>query len=218
MANRKRKARNWARDKQRDVYTRRARDAGYRSRSAYKLQEIDEQDRLFKGVRRVLDLGAAPGGWSQYARSRCPGGKLVAVDLLPMDPIDGVVFVQGDFNDPEVRKRLEAEAAPESYDLVICDMAPNITGIPDVDQANVAGLVEQAITFSARILAKNGKLLVKLFEGREAAAVRRLGGSLFQHAAVRKPGASRSKSREIYLVLRQPRESTRDQARDRTGG
>lgn len=205
MPNRKRKARNWARDKQRDVYTRRARDAGYRSRSAYKLQQIDEQDRLFQGARRILDLGAAPGGWSQYARSRCTGGSVIAVDLLPMAPIKGVTCLEGDFTDPAMQQRLVEAVSPDGYDLVISDMAPNITGIPDVDEANSSALVEQAITFSSRILAKNGKLLVKLFEGGEAAGIRRLGATMFRSCTVRKPGASRSKSREIYLLLRQPR-------------
>lgn len=205
MAGRKRKNRNWARDKQRDVYTRRAREAGYRSRAAYKLQQIDERDHVLRGASNVLDLGAAPGGWSQYVRVRLPGCNVVAVDLLPMDPIEGVTLIEGDFTDPGVRERLLAAAGPGGFDLVISDMAPNITGIKDVDQANSAELVEQAITFSSRVLAKNGKLVVKLFEGGEAAGIRRLGERLFRHCAVRKPGASRSKSREIYLLLRQPR-------------
>lgn len=205
MANRKRKARKWARDKQEDVYTRRAREAGYRSRAVYKLQQIDAQDHLFRNTRRILDLGAAPGGWSQYARSRCPGGVVVAVDLLPMDPVDDVHFIQGDFTDPGIQKRLEEAVSPGVYDLAISDMAPNITGLPDIDQARTAALVEEAITFSSRILAKNGKLLVKVFEGSEAAGLRRLGGSLFRECTVRKPGASRSKSREIYLLLSRPR-------------
>lgn len=205
MAGRKRKTRNWAREKQRDVYTRRAREAGYRSRAAYKLQQIDERDRLLKGVGNVLDLGSAPGGWSQYVRARLPRGTVVAVDLLPMDAIEGVTFIEGDFTDWGIQERLSAAAGPDGFDLVISDMAPNITGINDVDQANSADLVEKAITFSSRVLAKNGKLVVKLFEGSEAAGIRRLGERLFRHCAVRKPGASRGKSREVYLLLRQPR-------------
>lgn len=205
MANRKRKARGWSRDQQRDVYTRRAREAGYRSRAAYKLEQIDQQDRLFKGVRRILELGAAPGGWSQYARARCAGASIIAVDLLTMKPVDGVSFIQGDFTDPEVQRGLSDAIEPYKYDLVISDMAPNITGIADVDQANIAGIVEKTIDFSAGILAKNGKLLVKLFEGSEAARLRQLAESRFRECVVRKPGASRNKSREIYLLMRYPK-------------
>lgn len=202
MARRKSKTRRWVADKQRDPYARAARAAGYRSRAAFKLQQMDEQDRLFARARRVLDLGAAPGGWSQYARDSLADGTVVAVDLLPMAPIDGVTFVQGDFTDAAVQQRILALAAPDAYDLVISDMAPNITGIADVDQANAAGLAEEVINFSGRMLAKNGILLVKLFEGSETARIRGVAESKFQRATVRKPRASRDRSREIYLLLR----------------
>jgi len=205
MSRRKRKTRSWVADKKRDVYSRKARQAGYRSRAAYKLQEIDERDRLFARAGCVLDLGAAPGGWSQYARERLSGGTIVAVDLLPMEPIQGVTAVQGDFTDAGVQDRLLGLVSPREYDLVISDLAPNITGIADVDQANAARLAEQVIAFSARILAKNGGLLVKVFEGSEAERIRRLGREMFHQSAVRKPGASRDRSREFYLVLRRPR-------------
>lgn len=205
MGRRKRRTRVWVADKKRDVYTRKARQAGYRSRAAYKLQQLDERERLFSRAGRVLDLGAAPGGWSQYAREQLSSGTLVALDLLPMEPIHGVTFLQGDFTDALVQERLLALISPHAYDLVISDLAPNITGIADVDQANVAGLAGQVINFSARVLAKNGVLVVKVFEGSEAARVRRLGGEMFQQCAARKPGASRDKSRELYLVLRRPR-------------
>ncbi|MGA8258596.1 MAG: RlmE family RNA methyltransferase [Arenicellales bacterium] len=200
----KRKTRSWLADRSRDPYTRRAREAGYRSRAVYKLQQIDERDRLFVGVNRVLDLGCAPGGWSQYARERITGGRVVAVDILPMPAIEGVAFVQGDFREEAVQRRLLEPVSPQPYDLVISDMAPNITGIADVDQANAAELAEGAIALSVRILAKNGALLVKLFEGSEAARIRSLGISLFRRCVVRKPQASRGKSREIYLLLRGP--------------
>lgn len=205
MGRRKRKTRSWAADRQRDVYTRRARQAGYRSRAAYKLRQLDERDRLFARARRVLDLGAAPGGWSQYARERLEGGSVVALDLLPMTPVEGVTFVQGDFTDETVRDRLMALISPHVYNLVISDMAPNITGIADVDQANAAALAERVVTFAARIMAKNGVLVVKVFEGGEAARVRRLGEAAFRQCTVRKPDASRDESREFYLVLRRPR-------------
>lgn len=205
MGRRKRRTRSWIAGKKGDVYTRRARQAGYRSRAAYKLQQIDERDRLFPRANRVLDLGAAPGGWSQYARERLPGGAIVALDLLPMEPIEGVTVVQGDFTDPSVQERVLALMTPDEYDLVISDLAPNITGIADVDQANAARLVEQVMAFSARILANNGGLVVKAFEGSEAAGIRGLGEKTFHQCAVRKPGASRDKSREFYLVLRRPR-------------
>lgn len=205
MARRKRGTRRWVDEKKRDPYARQARQSGYRSRSAYKLEQIDRQDRLLQSARRVLDVGAAPGGWSQYAKRRMTGGAVVAVDLLPVAPIDGVTIIQGDFTDSAVQARLLAAVEPDSYDLVISDMAPNITGIADVDQARGAELAEQVITFSARVLADNGRLLVKVFEGSEAPRIRTLGQSLFQRGAVRKPDASKDKSREFYLVLQRPR-------------
>ncbi len=205
MNRRKRRTRSWVADKERDVYTREARRAGYRSRAAYKLQQLDERDRLFSRARRVLDLGAAPGGWSQYARERLPGGTLVALDLLPVEPIDGATIIQGDFTEAAVQAHVLALVSPHAYDLVLSDMAPNITGIADVDQANAAHLVEQVMEFSARILAKNGGLVVKAFEGSEAAGIRRLGEQRFHQCAVRKPGASRDRSREFFLVLKRPR-------------
>lgn len=201
MGRKKRKTRGWIADKERDVYTRSARRSGYRSRAVYKLQQIDERDRLFERASRVLDLGAAPGGWSQYARGKVPDGLVVALDVLPMAPLEGVRFVQGDFTDEAVLEQLLNLVRPHAYDLVICDMAPNITGIADVDQANSARLVESVLDFSGRILAKNGKLVVKVFEGAEAGRLRGLGESTFHRAVIRKPGASRDKSREIYLVL-----------------
>lgn len=205
MSRRKRRTRNWIADKERDPYTRRARAAGYRSRAVFKLQEIDERDHLFRGTSRVLDLGSAPGGWSQYARDRSPRGAVVAVDLLPMAPVAGVTVVQGDFTAETVQHRLMELVSPDSYDLVISDMAPNISGIADVDQANAAELAERAIRFSAEILGKEGVALVKVFEGGEALRIRRLGEALFWRSAVRKPQASRDRSREIYLLLRRPR-------------
>lgn len=205
MARRKRGTRKWVDEKKRDPYARQARQSGYRSRSAYKLEQIDRQDGLLRGVRRVLDVGAAPGGWSQYAKRRITGGSVVAVDLLPMTPIEGVTIIQGDFTDSAVQARLLEAVEPGSYDLVISDMAPNITGIVDVDQARGAELAEQVINFSARILADKGRLLVKVFEGSEAARIRTLGQSLFQRSVVRKPDASKDKSREFYLVLQRPR-------------
>jgi len=205
MSRRKRGTRKWVAEKSRDPYTRQARQAGYRSRAVYKLEQIDRQDKLLRGARRVLDLGAAPGGWTQYARRQVSGGLVVALDLLPVARIEGVTVIQGDFTDPGIQARLLELVAPDGYDLVISDMAPNISGIADVDQARGAALAECVITFSSRILAYNGKLLVKLFEGSEAARIRALGQSLFHRAAVRKPGASRDKSREFYMLLERPR-------------
>ena len=206
MGRRKRKTRNWVADKEKDVYTRQARQAGYRSRAVYKLGEIDERDRLFSGVRRVLDLGAAPGGWSQYAlRKVGDDGLVVAVDVLAMEPIEDVIFVHGDFTDPSVQQRLRQLVAPGAYDLVISDMAPNITGIADVDQARAADLAESAVVFAERFLTQNGHLLVKVFEGSEAARIRKRGESMFRSCSVRKPEASRDRSREFYLLMKQPR-------------
>lgn len=186
-----------------DPYVQRSKREGYRSRSAYKLIEIDERDRLLRPGMVLVDLGAAPGGWSQVAARRLgPAGKVVAIDLLEMEPVSGVTFIQGDF---ESRKGLEAvEAALEGrrVDLVVSDMAPNMTGIPVTDQARSMNLAELARDFALLHLQPEGSLLIKIFQGagydEYLLSLRRA----FRKVVVRKPDASRGESAEQYLLAR----------------
>lgn len=195
-------SRRWLARHVSDAYVKRASREGLRSRAAYKLEALDCEDRLFRPGQAVVDLGAAPGGWSQYlAQKLGPRGRIIAVDLLPMTPVAGVDFIQGDFTDPAVQARVR-EALGRPADLVISDMSPNITGIRDADEAHCAGVYRAAFDFSRRQLSPGGTMVVKVFEGQAAQQFRRLCARAFGSVTARKPGASRAESREYYLVCR----------------
>lgn len=186
-----------------DAYVQRAQRDGYRSRSAYKLLEINERDKLLAPGKVVVDLGAAPGGWSQVAGARVgPGGKVFAIDLVPMEPLAHVNFFQGDFNDLDTQARLRRELPHGGIDLVICDMAPNMSGIPSADQARVFNLAEAALEFAQQVLKPDGALLVKVFQGADFEAFRQALFITFLKVAPRKPKASREESRELYLLAK----------------
>ncbi len=181
-----------------DPFVQRAQKEGYRSRAAYKLLEIAERDRLLKPGMVVVDLGATPGGWSQVAAAK--GCRVIALDLLPMQPLPGVEFIQGDFREDEVLAQLEARLAGQRVDLVISDMAPNISGISVADQARAMHLVELALDFASNHLRPGGALLVKAFQGAGFEDFMRLMRSRFAKVVVRKPKASRDRSSEQYLL------------------
>jgi 23S rRNA (uridine2552-2'-O)-methyltransferase len=186
-----------------DAYVQRAQRDGYRSRSAYKLLEINERDKFLLPGKTVLDLGAAPGGWSQVAGTRVgPRGKVIAVDLLPMQPLAHVTCFQGDFTDLETQVRLRKELPADGVDLVICDMAPNMSGIPSADQARMFNLAEAALDFAKEVLKPDGAFLVKVFQGADYEAFRQALFATFLKVAPRKPKASREESRELYLLGR----------------
>ena len=194
----------WLARQSRDPYVKQAQVQGYRSRAAYKLLEIDDQDHLLRPGYRVIDLGAAPGGWSQVAQMRVgPKGFVLAIDILKMDAIKGVQCVQGDFEAPTVlaslRQILEQRGISE-VDLVISDMAPNLSGVRDADQAKALRLAEAAVDFAAGVLRAEGFLLVKLFQSADCEAYLRVLKQHFKQVLIRKPKASRSESREIYVV------------------
>lgn len=179
-----------------------AQTQGYRSRASFKLLEIDRRDRLLQPGATVVDLGAAPGGWSQVAVERVGArGRVLAIDLLDMAPLSGVEFMQGDFNDPAVLAWL-LERLPQGADLVMSDMAPNLTGVRSIDQPAAAHLAELALDLAARVLKSNGALLVKCFEGAGSEDLRRLFAERFGRVLIRKPAASRDRSREHYLIGR----------------
>ena len=188
-----------------DRYVRQAKAEGYRSRAAYKLLEIDRKDRLLRPGMRVLDLGAAPGGWSQVvARKVGPQGRVVAIDLLQIAPISGVSVLRGDVREPQAREALR-EALGGTADLVLSDLSPNLSGIPGVDQARGAELAELALELAGEILKPTGALVVKVFQGEAFAEVLNRIKRAFKAVSVRKPGASRGESRETYLLARGPK-------------
>ncbi len=186
-----------------DEYVKRARQEGFRSRAAYKLMEIDERDRLLRPGMTVVDLGAAPGGWSQYARRRLgPSGRILALDILPLEPLAGVECLQGDFAEPTVLDSLIERLGGKPVDLVIADMAPNISGIGVADQARAMELAERALEFAVKVLRPGGELLVKTFQGAGFQAFHREMQRRFAKLSARKPKASRAESRETYLLGR----------------
>jgi 23S rRNA (uridine2552-2'-O)-methyltransferase len=191
----------WMQEHVTDPYVRKAQAEGMRSRAAYKLQQLAERDHLLKPGMVVVDLGCAPGGWAQVAgRVVGPEGRVVGVDLLEMLPVPGVRFVQGDFGDDAVLAEVEKYLESRPVDLVLSDMAPNMSGVASVDQARSIGLAELALDFSVNHLKPQGNFLVKVFQGsgfeQLVAEIRRC----FVQVMIRKPEASRSRSNEVYLV------------------
>ena len=193
----------WIHEHVNDAYVQRARAEGWRSRAAFKLLEIDTTDKLLKPGMTVVDLGSAPGSWSQVAAKRvAPGGRLVALDLLPMEPIHGVEFIQGDFHDDAVLQAPTDALDGRQVDLVLSDMAPNMSGIGMVDQARVMVLAELTLEFCALHLKPGGAMLAKVFQGDGFMELRRALQDRFQTVQMRKPAASRNRSAEIYLLAR----------------
>ena len=191
----------WLREHFTDEYVKRAQKEGYRSRAIYKLSEIDQRDHVFRPGMTVVDLGAAPGGWSQYVRERVGArGRVFALDVLPMDALPGVDFIQGDFTEEAPLAALRAALAARPVDVVISDMAPNISGIDVADQAKAMYLAELALEFARAHLRPGGTLVLKVFQGAGFNELYREMRQAFGAVASRKPAASRDRSREIYLI------------------
>jgi 23S rRNA (uridine2552-2'-O)-methyltransferase len=186
-----------------DAYVQRAQKDGYRSRAAYKLLELQERDRLMRPGLRVVDLGAAPGGWSQVAASLVGRkGRVIALDLIPFDPITGVEIIEGDFREDSVLGQLSELLAGEPLDLVLSDMAPNISGMKAVDQPRSIYLAELALDFALSTLKPNGAMVVKAFHGEGFDELVKTMRQHFERVVSRKPKASRPESRETYLVVK----------------
>ena len=191
----------WLREHFDDPYVKQAQREGYRSRACYKLLEIQEKDRLIKPAMTVLDLGAAPGGWSQVAVSLVGDkGRVIATDILPMDSLAGVEFLQGDFTEDEVFDQLLALVGDQPVDLVISDMAPNMSGVSAVDQPRSMYLVELALDMARRVLRPGGGFVSKAFHGEGYEEFYRDFKGSFEAPVTRKPKASRPRSREVYVV------------------
>lgn len=191
----------WMHEHINDEFVKRAQKEGYRARAAYKLTEIDDKDKLIKPGMTIVDLGSTPGSWSQVAVQRLKGqGRIIALDLLEMEPIKGVEFIQGDFREETILKILEKSLNGKQVDLVIADMAPNMSGITIVDQAGAAYLTELALEFSKEWLKPSGNFLVKVFIGEGFDDIVKNMRSMFDKVVTRKPKASRGRSSEVYLL------------------
>ena len=198
-------SKGWLKEHFDDEYVRRSQQDGYRSRAIYKLIEIDKKDRLVKPGMTIIDLGAAPGGWSEYCVKKLgKNGSMIALDILPMEPIDGVTIIEGDFREESVFEELMAvmNAGGESRlaDLVISDMAPNISGMGSVDMPRAYYLCELALDLAQQVLKPGGGLLVKLFQGEGFEAYNKALKTSFSKVVMRKPKASRARSREVYAL------------------
>ncbi|HHQ68833.1 MAG TPA: 23S rRNA (uridine(2552)-2'-O)-methyltransferase RlmE [Halothiobacillaceae bacterium] len=194
-------SKRWLTEHFNDEYVKRAKKEGYRSRAVYKLIELDERDRILKPGRRVVDLGAAPGGWTQYAANKVGSkGHVYALDVLAMDYFDNTTVITGDFTEDAVLEQLNQQLKGEPVDLVLSDMAPNMSGVDSVDIPRAMHLAELALDFCDRMLAENGDFVTKLFHGEGFDDYVREARSRFKRVVVRKPTASRPRSREVYLV------------------
>jgi 23S rRNA (uridine2552-2'-O)-methyltransferase len=206
MARRSKSSGRWLEEHFSDPYVRRAQKSGLRSRAAFKLEELDAVEKLLYQGAVIVDLGAAPGGWSQYAARRLGGkGRVLALDLLPMDAIAGVEFIQGDFREQAALDALLAQLGGRRVDLVLSDMAPNITGVDVVDHARAADLEGLALDFARQVLGPDGVLVMKVFQGAGFQELLAEARRAFRGVRMRKPGASRRRSSETYLVARGPR-------------
>jgi 23S rRNA (uridine2552-2'-O)-methyltransferase len=193
----------WLREHFDDEYVKKAKREGYRSRAVYKLDEIQQKDRIIKPGMAIVDLGAAPGGWSQYASGLLGDkGTVVAMDILPMEALSGVTFLHGDFRENDVLDKLLQLLERQKIDLVMSDIAPNISGMDAVDQPRAMYLAELAVDFAERVLRPGGDLLIKVFQGEGFdELVRGLRGN-YKKVVIRKPRASRRRSREVYALAR----------------
>ena len=206
MKKRSKSSKAWLTEHFSDEFVKKAQQLGLRSRAAFKLEEIDQRDHLLRPGAVVVDLGAAPGGWSQYAANKLAGkGRVVAIDILPMAPLPGVEFIQADFTADEAPVRLRELLAGAPVDLVISDMAPNISGEADVDQARGILLGDLALDFAIQVLRPGGALLMKAFQGTGYEDLVKALRAGFGSVVVRKPKASRSRSAEVYLLARERR-------------
>ena len=203
MSGPRRSGGSWRDRQEKDLYVREARKAGWRSRAVFKLEEIDKKERLLKPGMRVVDLGAAPGSWSQYVTEKLDGNcTIIALDLLPMDALPSVELIQGDFREDVVLDKVIDALGDRNADLVMSDMAPNISGNRAIDQPRSMYLVELALDLSEKVLAPGGNFVCKLFQGEGTDAFIAATRERFERVRVMKPKASRAGSREVYLVAR----------------
>ena len=200
---RSKSSQRWLKEHHNDAYVQRAQREGYRSRAVYKLFELQDKDHLMKPGQSIIDLGAAPGGWTEYASQFCrDSGSLIAVDILAMDPVSDAHIIQGDFTEQAVLDEILAAVGNQPYDLVLSDMAPNLSGIESVDRPKSMYLVELAYDLALQVLDRNGAFVVKMFQGEGIDEMVRSFRRSFKSVRFRKPAASRPRSREVYAVCK----------------
>lgn len=200
---RSKSSKRWLQEHFDDVFVKKAQAEGYRSRAVYKLKEVDEKEHLLKPGMTVVDLGAAPGGWTQYVSEKLEGnGTIIALDILPMDALPGVDFILGDFREDDVFQQLKNKVSERGVDLLLSDMAPNMSGSAAVDIPRAMYLVELAFDFGEKMLKPGGALLMKVFHGVGFDELVKQARTQFEKVVIRKPTASRSRSRETYLLAK----------------
>ena len=194
-------SKNWVNKQRRDTYVRKSKIDGYRARSAYKLIEIDEKFKIFKGGLTVIDIGAAPGSWSQYASKVVKNGKIISIDLKDMEPIPNIIQIKGDFTENKFQKIIK-EQLHASADVVMSDMAVNTTGIKDIDAIQTGELCKEAIVFSKEVIKKQGFFISKIFMGSTFNEIVALGKESFKEVKVFKPKSSRKDSKESFIICK----------------
>ena len=194
-------SKNWINKQRRDIYVRQSKVDGYRARSAYKLIEIDEKFKIFKGGMFVLDIGAAPGSWSQYASKAIKQGKVISIDLKVMEEIKNTIQIKGDFTDPNIQKKIK-DYLNKGLDVVMSDMAVNTTGIQNLDAIQTGELCKEAMIFSKDVISKNGFFISKIFMGSTFNEIVALGKLIFKEVKVFKPQSSRKDSKESFIICK----------------
>mgnify|MGYP001293836464 CR=1 FL=1 len=195
-------SKNWVNKQRRDIYVRQSKVDGYRARSAYKLIEIDEKFKIFKGGMNVIDIGAAPGSWSQYVSKTVKNGKLISIDLKDMENIKNTIQIKGDFNEHDVQMKIKNKLDNKEPDVIMSDMAVNTTGIKNLDSIQTGELCKEAMIFSKDVISKNGFFISKIFMGSTFNEIVALGKKIFKEVKVFKPKSSRKDSKESFIVCK----------------
>ena len=197
-------SKNWINKQKRDIYVRQSKVDGYRARSAYKLIEIDKKFKIFKNGMFILDIGAAPGSWSQYASKAIKNGKIISIDLKEISPIDNGIHIKGDFTEPDIQEKIRENLTKE-FDVVMSDMAVNTTGVKNLDSIQTGELCKEAMTFSKKVISSKGYFISKIFMGSTFNEIVALGKKIFKEVKVFKPLSSRKESKESFIVCKKIR-------------
>ena len=197
-------SKNWINRQKRDIYVRQSKVDGYRARSAYKLIEIDKKFKIFKNGMFILDIGAAPGSWSQYASKTIKNGKIISIDLKEISPIDNGIHIKGDFTEPDIQEKIRENLTKE-FDVVMSDMAVNTTGVKNLDSIQTGELCKEAMTFSKKVISSKGYFISKIFMGSTFNEIVALGKKIFREVKVFKPLSSRKESKESFIVCKKIR-------------
>ena len=197
-------SKNWINRQKRDIYVRQSKVDGYRARSAYKLIEIDKKFKIFKNGMFILDIGAAPGSWSQYASKAIKNSKIISIDLKDISPINNGIHIKGDFTEPDIQEKIKENLTKE-FDVVMSDMAVNTTGVKNLDSIQTGELCKEAMTFSKKVISSKGYFISKIFMGSTFNEIVALGKKIFKEVKVFKPLSSRKESKESFIVCKKIR-------------